>query len=301
MKFLDNIYGADKNILLIGICKASQNGHIAVIDTLSDKVYMSCNISIENAMLIGACKSGNIPLFEKAVAKGANAYNNAFQNACYGGHRELAEKVEKLADWDGFFNSNHVTFLQEAVCGGHLNSVKWVASRIIENNFPHRIENHTLDYVLYKACLNGHMDIVDFLIECGASDWYRGLDYACRGGHLEIAKKIVQIKKHYPMNISHFNSALSYACQRGNMDVIHWLIQKGANDWTDGLNSACCCGQVEVAKLMLEKGGRLQSYGVHNARYYGYDDIIELLIEWGEFERVVYKLDNFVKFSSQTS
>ncbi len=46
---------------------------------------------------------------------------------------------------------------------------------------------HTIipNQILYGACRDGHIEIVNFIIQCGANDWNYGLYGICRGGNLE--------------------------------------------------------------------------------------------------------------------
>ncbi len=45
---------------------------------------------------------------------------------------------------------------------------------------------------LYYACEGGHMDIVELMIERGATNWNDGLHNACCGGHIDIAKLMIE-------------------------------------------------------------------------------------------------------------
>ncbi len=75
--------------------------------------------------------------------------------------------------------------------------------------------------MMYGACLGGHMEIVNFMIEKGADNWNGGLYEACLGGHMEIVKL---------------------------------MIEKGADDSNREFHEACIGGHMEIAKFMIEKG-----------------------------------------------
>ncbi len=81
---------------------------------------------------------------------------------------------------------------------------------------------------LILACEGGHMELVQLMIEKGATNWDSGLKCACKGGHMEIVKL---------------------------------MIEKGANDWHKGFEGACKGGHMEIVKLMIEKGAKDWNWG----------------------------------------
>ena len=46
--------------------------------------------------------------------------------------------------------------------------------------------------VYVVACYDGHVEIVEMMIQKGANDWNRGLHSACQGGHIEVVKMMIQ-------------------------------------------------------------------------------------------------------------
>ncbi len=81
--------------------------------------------------------------------------------------------------------------------------------------------NLNWNFGLYGACIGGHIDIIELMIEKGAGSWNGGLQCACRGGHINIVKL---------------------------------MIEKGASCWSWGLYDACHSGHIDIVKLMIEKG-----------------------------------------------
>ena len=49
-----------------------------------------------------------------------------------------------------------------------------------------------LEYGLYGACKSGHMNIINLMIEKGASDWNWGLSNACQGSDIDIVKFLIE-------------------------------------------------------------------------------------------------------------
>ena len=94
--------------------------------------------------------------------------NWALYQACYEGHRELAEWLidEKGAN---DFNAG----LQGACEGGHRELAEWLIDEKGANDF---------NWGLYGACIGGHRKLAEWLIdEKGANDFNAGVYGACYG------------------------------------------------------------------------------------------------------------------------
>ena len=65
------------------------------------------------------------------------------------------------------------------------------------------------------------------------------------------------------------------------MDIVKLMIEKGANDWNDGMYSACQRGHMEVVKYMIEKGAKSWNDGIYGACLGGHGEIVKLMIEKG--------------------
>ena len=53
-------------------------------------------------------------------------------------------------------------------------------------------ENLAWDSGLEGACLGGHRDLAEFMIQKGATDWNYGLYNACSGGHRDLAELMIE-------------------------------------------------------------------------------------------------------------
>lgn len=138
-----------------------------------------------------------------------------------------------------------------------------------------------LNICLYYACEFGDNYIIDLLIKKGANNWNYGLFGACRGdniniaeyminkgannivdtfintciyGKLEVIKYLINNYFEYINNLNTLNSGLYYACGNGNIDLVHLLIQLGANDWNNGLTNSCLNNHQQITNIMLKKG-----------------------------------------------
>ncbi len=73
------------------------------------------------------------------------------------------------------------------------------------------IENDDWNWGLRGACEGGHMDMVELMIERGATNWNYGLYGACRGGHMDIVELMIE------RGAANWNCGLYYACYGGHM------------------------------------------------------------------------------------
>ena len=107
-----------------------------------------------------------------------------------------------------------------------------VSSPSLDN--PH----HTLSSAesLLKACRNGVLDKVIYLIEDNAVDIeckdrydQTPLSFACENGHLEVVKFLVKHNADIESKDILGRTPLSYACSLGNLEVVKFLVEHSAD------------------------------------------------------------------------
>lgn len=113
--------------------------------------------------------------------------------------------------------------------------------------FPKDISTLILSYTydLYNNCKNGNYETVKIIKQ---KNWDDGLLGACRGGHIDIIKLMIE------KGANNWNWGLFGACRGGHIDIVKLMIEKGVNNWNLGLFGACCGGHIDIIKLMIEKG-----------------------------------------------
>ena len=107
-----------------------------------------------------------------------------------------------------------------------------------------------INTALARAADGGHRDIVELMIEKGAT-------------------RLCLI------------FALSCAAQGGHRDIIGLLIEKGANDFNSALCMAAAGGHRDIVELMIEKGATDFNWALYRAAEGGHRDIVELLKQKG--------------------
>src|SRR5256885_546293 len=84
------------------------------------------------------------------------------------------------------------------------------------------------------------------------------------------------------------------ACKSADKKEVLSLIEKGANDWNDGLQGACQGGNMELVELMISKGANDWNWGLQGACQGGNMELVELMISKGATnisERIIYPKD----------
>lgn len=97
---------------------------------------------------------------------------------------------------------------------------------------------------LSTACQKNNKEMLILALMNGADDWnYTGFLGACKGGHLEMVQLIMKNKN---VNEDTLNEGLEYACKKGYVNLVKFLITIGANNYNHGLISACIGGHKEI-------------------------------------------------------
>ena len=104
----------------------------------------------------------------------------------------------------------------------------------------------------------------------------RLLEEYCSYNDVIKIKKLIKISKSY-----NWDYGLYGACQGGHIDIIRFMIEKGADDWNGGLNNACQSGHIDIVKLMIEKGANHPNWGLFHACIGGHIDTVQLIIKKG--------------------
>lgn len=153
--------------------------------------------------LASACEGGHMEIVKFMIAHGAYDWLEGLKQACESGHLEIVQfmisKIEGDAEGDEDFEDDKFAY--------------W-------------------DCALGCACKGGHMDVIQLMISKGASNWYRGLEQACVGGNLKIVKFMIsKIEAQTLLASKSYNLAFHLACDHQHINIVQFLISKGANDW----------------------------------------------------------------------
>ncbi|CZR67067.1 uncharacterized protein PAC_16966 [Phialocephala subalpina] len=152
---------------------------------------------------------------------------------------------------------------------------------------------------LYRASMNGHIEVVKLLLEKGANvnaaieDGSTPLHRASMNGHLESVKLLLEKGANVNTATKDGSTPLHRASYNGHLESVQLLLEKGANvnaateDGLTPLHQASYNGHLESVKLLLEKGAdvnaatRYRSTPLHRASYNGHLETVQLLLEKG--------------------
>ena len=112
-------------------------------------------------------------------------------------------------------------------------------------------------------------------------DAYWAMINACSDGDIySVGKWMAHVEK------EDINTGLYCACESGNFNIIHFLIENGADDWNYALIGAAKNGNINIANLIINKGATNYNVGLYWASVKGNLEIARLMIEKGadEFE-----------------
>jgi ankyrin repeat protein len=139
-------------------------------------------------------------------------------------------------------------------------------------------------FVLSRACLNGHLEVVKFLAEYGIDIHAASnlpLRWACYYNQLEVMKYLLENGADIH---AEEDKCLRQSSMNGRLEIVKFLIEAGAdihaqND--DAFRVACYYNQLEVVKYLVENGANIHNhYGTAllDARNYEYVELEKYLL-----------------------
>ena len=221
-----------------------------------------------DALLLKACREGNVKLAAESIAKGAN----------------INAKTSMMDRPPGF------SPLLFAVQGDNLDLIKLLVEHGAEVNAGALSGATPLQF----ACMNGKIEIVNYLIEKDATltNATASLCWASWRGYSNILTLLVEKGVPVDESAGEVGTPLQRALQGGFLNIATFLIAHGAdiNKTERGepqLDSAVRFGSPETVKFLLEAGAKpneRDSYGMTPLMYAAsgnHPDAAELLLEHG--------------------
>ena len=147
------------------------------------------------------------------------------------------------------------TALDYAAQSGYLHIVKYLVSECRCN--PDMDKHMSQKKPLHHASEKGHIKIVKYLIvECKCSvhcvaEGLTPLQYAALNGHFEIVKYFIEEHGCIP------ESALRYAAEHGNIDMVEFLAErcKNGSEYDRSLDATIKGKNLQVVKYLVERWG----------------------------------------------
>ncbi len=164
-----------------------------------------------------------------------------------------------------------------------------------------RIDN---DSAVEHACSDGHLDVVIYLVNAGASiENDNCLVKASVNGHLHVVKFLLATATYMKHSI---NWALMCTAEKGHFDVVEYFIKSKLCDHDSvmlAMDYAARQGKTHVVKFIIEHEQIInpdsdRTYGILWACKKGYFDIVELMCKSGINFRI--NNDDCLKFASES-
>ena len=174
--------------------------------------------------------------------------------AAFFGHRDIVElMITKGANhWNGA--------IIEAARGGQKDMIVFLLAKRGKTKRRAREKNRAaLNLAMYHALYNGHIDVANFLIARGASDWNEAMVSAARTGRIDIVNFLIA----KGANNWNWDGVMAFAAGSGHIDIVELMITKGAINWNWTMGRAAVNGHIDIVKLMVEKGANDWNSAMH--------------------------------------
>ena len=230
----------------------NQNSQLA-----GGKIHMSMS------PLDAAAASGHAVILQQLIAKGAELETSTLLSATRNGHRQITELLlqEKAYGMETISEA-----LISAVEGGHI----LVAKLLLDHGADIEVYDRWHVRPLHTAAHDGNLEMLKLLLDGGADINSAGGD---RGSGIK-------------------GSAIQDAAYRGDMRMVQYLIERGAEidmyrlGLPNALQNAASKGHTALIKVLLSAGAELESDGGHGTALQSaiagdQPDIVLLLLEHG--------------------
>lgn len=265
---------------------ASSEGHLHIV-----KYFVSTRINFHgdgNSALWWACRSGHLEIVQYLVLIGANVLRDkgtCLSAAAHSGNLDLVKfLIENGADsLLDLHNFANAAFF--ATREGHLDILNYLIE--LGCNFEH---------CFAEACADGYLNIVQHFIESGQTTSLLDLQKSTIGGHIHVLKYFHSIGIELGKIIDIGGKTILFcAIEQGDLTIVKFLVEIGMDfkhrtqDGRTPLLEACAYGHVEILKYLHSIGSDL--YDMDSQQRTS----LELASESGKIEVVRYLIRNGVE------
>ncbi|XP_071111901.1 serine/threonine-protein phosphatase 6 regulatory ankyrin repeat subunit B-like [Haliotis cracherodii] len=250
---------------------AAQKGHRQVFDLLvTQGADVSLVDDDGNNVLHVACLEGHVDIVKYVLSQKVADINSRgrygstpLMVAAQKGHRQVFDLLVGEEADVSLVNDNRNDILHVACLGGHVDIVKNVLSqKVADINIRGRYGKTPL----MVAAQKGHRQVFDLLVTQGADvslvddDGNNVLHVACLEGHVDIVKYVLSQKVADINSRGQYGSTpLMMAAEKGLRQVFDLLVTQGADvslvddDGNNVLHVACLEGHVDIVKYVLSQ------------------------------------------------
>ena len=246
-----------------GIKGACEGGYEHIIYLLFDiQKSLKSGLTQEflSSALVGACIGGHEKIVNRMLdeCEKINPLEGPMfvpiEGACLGGNFKVACHMFKLLSKRGNFSIDSA--FNNACLSGNMDIIKMTIEHAQNNN---QILNW--DVGLNRACDNGHIHVVRYMLELGASDLNDGFKTACFRGHFEIIQLLVSRARHINYALKWYRTFVE-CCKVGDFKILEFLYNNGDFNrkhhkkalWPC-IRNACEAHHIDVVKWLIPRFG----------------------------------------------
>lgn len=254
--------------LYYGLQGATRGGHIELINFFLEKLGEDgLDETWADECLYEAAKGGHLHLVKYFLQEGATDLNLGLQAAVEGGDLNIVKFFVKEGA-DDFLRG-----LESSASKGNLKLARYFLARGAKPT----------QNIFKLACGSGNLELVELLFsrlyvvntrideneKIGGLN--NGLLEAASSGHLEVVKFLIE------QGASNLNKALKKAAQYWKEDIVYFLLENGETDMNAGLIGAARSGNVNLTNLLLTYGADNVQEALEQSIKYGKLDTFKFL------------------------
>lgn len=198
-----------------------------------------------------ACKGGHIKIIKYLISIGIRSkkmYNEGIRSATHNGHFKLADYLISIG---GDCNAG----ISDKIGGVKLNALKYLASVGAD------VTNEDEYKLLHHACTKGKLEMVKYLISLKVPTSDDAIDGAIMEGHIDVVKYLLSVgaeicecgEAEYDLE-----DYLDHFCETGGLKMVKFLVSLGSDvhDGGDGhpIRMAGEHGHLEIVKYLISIG-----------------------------------------------
>lgn len=186
-------------------------------------------------------------------------WTSAFVGALIANRKELINTLghEKV-------DYNKINFACAAITGNSLSNLI-----LVTNIYTIDLTNARL---LYKACVVGNKDIINYLLDNGSTNYNSGLEGAAYRGDLELISLMLKL------GATNVNGAMIEAAESGHIDIVLDMLNRGAEDLNEALIMSAEYGKLEMVKMLISLGADNYTKALEEAAWCGHLLIVKYLL-----------------------
>ncbi len=203
--------------------------HVAIVMNQSDMVvfmlrYFSHNVLTNSNSLASSTQHDSIfELLMDALCFSPECQQTALCVAAARGQLGVVQSLLNIHHCDAFFKitDGHTTILHCAAMNGHNSVIKYLYNY---TDIPDKLDQKECDSLFQLAVQNCNLEIIKIIAEINHCDFNIGLCVACKEGHLNIAKYLIEHCHSDPLSTDEDNNTpLHLAAHSGNLELVKYL------------------------------------------------------------------------------